>query len=122
MTRSGLVTDAMAGVQRSATSEYTGGVRKILIEKAKSDTMLKVQGIQMAQAWLGQRRQYILGLEGTQAQKELGMAQIRLGYARIQAEIRMTQMQINAMGSGGGGGPDDDWVMLSNLLGQALAA
>jgi len=122
MTRSGMVTDATAGVQRAALSEYTGGVRKILIEKAKSDITLKVQGIQMAQAWLGQRREYILGLKGISAQKELGMAQVRLGYARIQAEIRMTQMQISAMGSGGGGGPDEDWTMLSGLLGQALAA
>ena len=123
MTRSGMVTDAMAGVQRSASSEYTGGVRKILIEKAKSDVMLKIQGIQMAQAWLGQRRQYILGLEGIEAQRELGLAQIRLGYARIRAEIQMTQMQINAMSSGGGGGgPDADWDMLSDLLRQALAA
>ena len=116
MTRSGMVTDAMAGVQRTALSEYTGGVRKVLMDKAKSDVMLKVQGIKMAQSWLNDRRQYVLGLEGTQAQKELGLAQIRLGYARIRAQIQITQMQIGAME---GMQPDEDWAMLLGLLGQA---
>lgn len=116
MTRSGMVTDAMAGVQRTALSEYTGGVRKVLMDKAKSDVMLKVQGIQMAQTWLNDRRQYILGLEGIQAQKELGLAQIRLGYARIRAQIQITQMQINAMAANA---PDDDWATLQALLAQA---
>jgi len=117
MTRSGLVTDAMAGVQRSASADYTGGVRKVLMDKAKSDVMLKVQGIKMAQGWLNDRRQYVLGLEGTQAQKELGLAQIRLGYARIRAQIQMTQMQISAMSANA---PDDDWNMLSSLVNAAM--
>jgi len=119
MSRSGLVTDAMAGLQRSTASDYTGGVRKVLMDKAKSDVTLKVQGIQMAQSWLHDRRAYILGLEGTEAQKELGLAQIRLGYARIRAQIQITQMQIGAMS---GGGPDEDWQMIQQLLSGAMAA
>ena len=114
MFRSGMVSDAMAGVQRGVSADVTKGMRSIMMRKAEADVKLKLQGLQQAQVWLQQRRNYVLAQAQDSLAREMGMAQIELGYAQINSQIQMLQMQLAGMG----GGDDND--IDADLLGQLL--
>lgn len=100
MFRSGQTSSRIDSAMREADSTYSRDWTQVLMDKARSDVQMKMAGLERAQDWLNSRRQFILGKESNDTQRRLGEAQIALGYARIEAEKEMTQMQLSRMGGG----------------------
>lgn len=79
----------LAGDQR-----FSEGSRQLRVEKATKDFEDKLSAIDRAQADLNSTRSYIAQLDITQAEREKLNATIKLGYARIDAEMQMLLKQL----------------------------
>ncbi len=112
----GFTGDAMAGVQRGALSEWGQGVTNIMVNKAKADLQQRMAALQASLGWLDHRRSWLLGKRADATARTIGEAQIQLGYAQVNAELKIARMQMAAMGGGGGGSSDADADLLSSLL------
>ena len=77
----------MRDIDTSARSQFTQGVRELMIEKAKAEWSDRMQGLQMAQQWLQQRQSYVLGKAQIAATLE---------SARIQASATVRAASIAA--------------------------
>lgn len=77
----------MRDIDTSARSQFTQGVRELMIEKAKAEWSDRMQGLQMAQQWLQQRQSYVLGKAQIAATLE---------SARIQASATVRAASISA--------------------------
>jgi hypothetical protein len=102
--RSGIASSGMSAIDRGASTQYSKAVGDINQQKALSDYQNKIQALTMAQAWLDSKRNYLLQKESNAIQREIGLAQIKLGYAKIASEKELLQLQLAHMGGGGGGG------------------
>lgn len=106
LARSGIGTSAHIDLENAANQAYTGGVTQIMIDKAQKEAAIKLQALDAAQKHLDSLRAYIVSRESNANQREIGLAQIQLGYAKIKSEKELLQMQLAKMGGGGGG---QDW-------------
>lgn len=84
----------IADVQRGATQSYTQAVNQNRITKANADFEDRMRALDASEKWLGQMQQYTLGLDTNAADREKAIANIALGYARIQAERDMLREQL----------------------------
>lgn len=109
--RSAVGSELTAGAGRTFQSDYSKGVRDLLVEKTRSDIEMKLKGLDAMQKWLDDRRQFIVQSESNAVQREIGLANVRLGYARIASEKELLQMQLNARVP-----PGPDYSALFGLL------
>lgn len=91
-------------LERHMGAEYGAGVRQILQKKAEADYEDRVAALDRAQKWLDSQRQYIIATEQNARERDRLLAEIALGYARIDSELKIAQIQATK-GAGGGGGP-----------------
>ena len=85
--RSGAYGRGVADIERSAASDYTKGVREIMLEKAKTEWEDKSKAIDQAQSWLKQKYDYDIGLKQIDA---------TIKSAEIQAGATITAAGISA--------------------------
>ncbi len=85
---------ALGDVQRQAVHSYTQASNQNRVRAAEANFEDRVGAIDRAERWLGQMQQYVMGLDATQADREKAIANIALGYARIQAERDMLREQL----------------------------
>jgi hypothetical protein len=116
MFRSGEAPQKFTDIGREEEAGYSKDVRDIYTQKTMADYQAKADALDRAQKWLDSRRTYLMQHESNEVQKKIGLAQVSLGYARIQAEKEMLQMQLSRGGGGGGGA--DDFAAFLQLAGQ----
>jgi hypothetical protein len=92
--RSPVGADIAADVRRSGDARFSEGTRNIRIEKAKQDFEDRLSAVDRAQKNIDQLRSYLAQLDMTQAEREKLKATIELGYARIDAEMKMLMKQL----------------------------
>lgn len=102
--RSGVRARGRDDIRRDTSATYTGQVTGILMQQEVARYQARLDGLDRARNWLNDQRNYLLAKEDNEIKRQVGMAQIQLGYARIAAEERMLQAQLSKMGGGGGGG------------------
>lgn len=108
MERGGERTRTFGDIERGASAQIGERFGQITIETTRANAEMKLRVLGQMQNWLDQKRDYLLRSESNAIQREIGLAQIKLGYAKISADKEMLQMQLAKMGGGGGGGDDDD--------------
>lgn len=122
--RSGIAADAEQGLQRAALQQYGQGVNAAQIEGAKENYQARMNALDRAQKHLDSYRQYILQKEMNETERQKALDTIKLGYARINADITIADKQIAAAKKGGGGGssynPIDAFIQ-QQLLGGTPA-
>lgn len=113
--RSGIAASGMSAINRGASARYTKAAGDIDTQKTLSDYQNRMQALTMAQTWLDSKRNYLLQKESNAIQREIGLAQIKLGYAKIASEKELLQLQLDRMGRGGGGGFDPGFGGLPSI-------
>lgn len=85
--RSGAFGRGVADIEKSAASDFTKGVREIMMEKAKAEWEDKSKAIDQAQSWLKQKYDYDIGLKQIDATLESARIQAgaTLGAAALSA-------------------------------------
>lgn len=99
--RSGIASSGMSAIDRSASAQFSKASGDIDQQKALADFANRMQALTQAQAWLDSKRNYLLQKESNAIQREIGLAQIKLGYAKIASEKELLQLQLAHMGNGG---------------------
>lgn len=92
--RSGIGTDAVAEADANAYQNYSQRRRDSFITQAKENFSARERALENAASLLAQQMQFLLGSESNTYQREIGLAQIQLGYARIQNELKIAQDQL----------------------------
>ena len=113
LARSGIGAEAAIDLENKAQAEYTGGVTNIMIKEVD----YKMQALDRAQKHLDSLRDYIVSRESNAIQREIGLAQIKVAYAKIAAEKENLQLTLAARGGGGGGGAPDPFEQFMRLAG-----
>jgi hypothetical protein len=108
MERAGERTRGFADIERGASAQLGQRFGQITIETTRANAENRLRVLGMMQQWLDAKRNYLLQKESNAITREIGLAQIKLGYAKIDAEKEMLQMQLARMGGGGGGGDLDE--------------
>jgi hypothetical protein len=94
MLRSGMAARGFADIERGVSGEIGSRFGELDIAKAQSDVQLKLRGLDLATQFLREREQYLLGKESNAITREIGLAQVKLGYAKINAERDMLSQQL----------------------------
>lgn len=84
--RSGVTSRGIADTHRQAIASYTQAKTDIRQKKADADFDDRLVALKGTQDWLNSMRQHIAQLDATASQKEVGMAQVGLGYAQLELE------------------------------------
>lgn len=92
--RSPVGADLAAEARMGADQRFSEGARQIRVDKAKQDFEDRIAGVDRAQKNLDALRSYVAQLDITQAEREKLKATIELGYARIDAEMKMLLKQL----------------------------
>lgn len=92
--RSGIPSRGIETAQRDATMAYTAASNLNRVEKAKADFADRMAAIDAAEKWLGQMQAYVTTLDQTAAGREKAIAEIALGYSRIQADRDMLALRL----------------------------
>jgi hypothetical protein len=100
--RSGIAARGALGIRNEASARYSGRVQGIYVEKQRQDAQMKLQYIGLLEKWLADRRDYLLRKEGNDIQRQIGLAQITLGYAKLAQEKELLLLQLHSGGGGGG--------------------
>lgn len=103
-------------IVRGADTQYSQARGQILSTAEEQNFRARADALDRAQKWLDAKRQYLLQKESNDIQLRIGLAQIKLGYARIQAERDMLTQQLAARG--GGGGSPSDFDLINGLYGH----
>jgi hypothetical protein len=85
-----------ARVVQGAGAEFGAGQRDLRLQKAATDFSDKLQALGTAQQWLNGLRQYALGMDSNNVQREGILANLTLGRERIQAEMQQLLATIAA--------------------------
>jgi hypothetical protein len=113
MLRAPLAAAANRDIQSSMYNSVLQAQNVINKAKIDADYQDKTAAIEEGIAWLNSLRTYIASMNATAAQKAAAMANIQLGYARLQQELAMMreqyaqQLQLAMLNNGGGGNPDN---------------
>lgn len=83
-----------AAVRRAGDQRFSESSRQLRMDKAKTDFEDKLAAVDRAQAYLNSLRSYVAQLDVTQSEREKLKATIELGYARIDAEMKMLLKQL----------------------------
>lgn len=84
--RSGVALANRAAIRGDALKSYASARAQIKREAELKNFEAKMQGLQAAEAWLGQLQQYDLGKEKNSIDRFLGESNIALGYAQVAAQ------------------------------------
>lgn len=108
MLRGGETGERVDAARRAAGDQYGAASNEILTKQVVVNFQARLDALDRAQKWLDSQRSYLLGKESNAIQREIGLAQIKLGYSKIEAEKEMLLLQLDRMGGGGGGGGGED--------------
>lgn len=104
--RSTIAAGAARDIRAGASSQVMAGRNQIMRAKIDADYQDRTQAIQAAQAWIDSLRSYVASANATAASRDAAMANITLGYARLQQEMAMLreryQQQLQLLLLGGG--------------------
>lgn len=104
--RSTVAAEAQRGIRANVYDQVLEGRNQINRAKIDADYQDKLAALQAAQQWIDSLRNFVAQSNATQAQKEAAMANITLGYARLQQEQSMMrenyaqQIQLLLLGRG----------------------
>jgi len=111
LARSGIGAEGAIALENQAQQAYTGGVTNIMIKEVE----FKMAALDKAQKHLDSLRDYIVSRESNAIQREIGLAQIKLGYTKIEAERDMLTQELAARGGGGGNDPFNQFLQLAGM-------
>lgn len=86
LSRSGIATETLAGIERAGASDYSGGVRDILIKAAEENYKARLSALDRAKEVVALKAQYDLANARNQLDRDIAVSNAALGYARIQQE------------------------------------
>lgn len=89
LARSGVAAGAAREIRGDVASQVLTGRNNIFKAKIDADYQDKTQAIQEAMKWVDSLRDYVARMAATKAQKDAAMANIALGYARLEQELQM---------------------------------
>lgn len=85
--RSGFAADQAREIRANASNQVLAARNQILRAKVDADFQDHKSTLDAMQAWLNNSRQQVLQWNATQAQKEVALAQIELGYQQLQQQF-----------------------------------
>lgn len=91
--RSGVAAAAARDITNNTANQVLQGKNAILKAKIDADYQDKSEAIKEAMDWLNSLRDYTARMAATQAQKDAAFANIALGYARLEQEMKMMREQ-----------------------------
>lgn len=94
--RSGIALQSEREIDLAMEQEKSSGIRQVKLARLEAEFNDKMQALDLAQKWLDSKRNYELGKERLQAQREATRAQIALGYAQIAASKENARMSAGA--------------------------
>ncbi len=92
--RSPVGADQAVDIRLAGDQRFSEGTRQLRVEKATRDFEDKLSAVDRGQKYLDSLRSYVAQLDVTQAEREKLKATIELGYARIDAEMKMLMKQL----------------------------
>lgn len=96
ISRSGIAVEQNAAIDRSAASDYTGGVRDVLIKAAEANYQAKVNALQEARQIATLRQQYDLANARNELERNIANQNAQLAYFRIEQERKNLEAQLEA--------------------------
>jgi hypothetical protein len=84
--RSPFLSRPIGDVRRAADVEFGQQVQQIQVDKATTDFQDRMAALNAAQNWLNSLRDYVAKLDVNQVQREQIAAQLKLGFANIDAQ------------------------------------
>jgi len=93
MLRSGLAGAAFRDIRASTEGNILAERNKLLKSKIDADFEDKTTAIKEGMDWLNSLRSFVSSMSATAAQKDAAMANIQLGYARLQQELQVMREQ-----------------------------
>jgi hypothetical protein len=106
--RSSVINPAFREIRAGVSSQLLQTQNQIQKAKIDADFQDKTETLNQMLEWLNSLRQHQASMASTSAQRDVGMANITLGYARLQQEMQMMQeqyqQQLSMVMLGGGGG------------------
>lgn len=93
--RSGIPLDQQRQAREGAAARYSQATTQIENNAVLQNHQARLGALDRAQKWLDSKRQWILANETNALNRELGLKQVALGYARIQAESSALDRQLS---------------------------
>lgn len=91
--RSGVAASAARDINQNTANQILGSKNAILKAKIDADYQDKNQAIRDGLDWLNSLRDFVARMTATKAQKDAAMANIALGYAKLQQELELLREQ-----------------------------